>query len=259
MPLFDSPVFDAPVFLGDSAGGGLGGVVVGADGSTTVTVGGCCNCGSGSGGSGSGPPDYGTPTLRNIQCQQCNPPAYDLDCDMPEVWRFSFVATDSGACSIRTGLDAQLQSFYLLLTNVSGGCPLWLACPVGLCPYCGSVSTVPGTPVSTPPVDTNSFNMYAICAGNTLDGPLCNGDIGSYTLTEDCMVIELRIEDAVESTWWICPLATFNCNGANTFDLVLQSRVFDCCTGATSNVSYPTSITIFPSATPSCVSAFLAP
>lgn len=215
------------------------------------TVGiGCC-CGGGTG--------YGTPTLRAVECALCDPPVLDLDCSVPEVWRFTFTATDSGSCAIRTGLDAQLQDFYLVLTDVTGGCPVWMACPVGLCPACGNVSTVPAVPLPSGPVDTDTFLMGVFCAGTELTGPLCNGDIGSYTLTEDCMVIELRIEDAVESTWWICPLATFNCNGANTFDLVLQSRVFDCCAGATSNVSYPASITIFPSATPSCVAAFLAP
>ena len=74
----------------------------------------------------------------------------------------------------------------------------------------------------------------------------CGGTFGGYVLTEPCFVLE--ITGAATCTGWvayyICPLAGYNCSGANVFDLVAE-------TGSPSIV-FPATLTLTPLATPAC-------
>ena len=176
----------------------------------------CCGCGN-------------TATYEPCTGLNCSGTDY-LVCDVPQVYRVS------------------LSGF----TFAPGGC-----CPYGSTytyGYLGYASCYswqnfhPDNP-AFPSAPQCCFRGNLCDAGGVTAGwgmslaSYCGGTFGSYTLTEPCFVLTIQRVGCF-TAYYICPLAGYNCSGANVFDLVDD--------GGATDVTFPASVTVSPVSTPTC-------
>lgn len=178
----------------------------------------CCGCG-------------GTPTF--VACSAINCGGVDvLTCNLPQVYRIDVTGFSIPSCypagttytAGYLGLVACYNWQNLHPDNPEYPNPGECGTRPNLCDVLG---VVPGW----------GFAMWYLCSGNYA---------GSYLLTEDCLIVNCSFGSGGSSAngYWACPIAGYNCTGANIFDLVSA-------TGSESG-GLPASITLVPAPTPTC-------